>query len=167
MLLGDVVECVREYFSFSAPTIRARLDDLSERLDSVAQKVDQLVDNIATIDRRTSSYSTCSSSTDGSNLAVYTKPRLNNKTQVQYVTGRSARYNTRKRLYDNINMDKVVDMKCKEPRKKIRRINQQLENEGIAVTRISDNSLIIDEPSASVNSIVDKECIEETNYTSS
>lgn len=101
-----------------------------------------------------SSSNTSSTSTDGSNLAVFVKPRINNHTQLQYVTGKTKRYNTRKRLYENVDMEKLVDAKLGEPRKKIKRINSDLEKRGYGLTHISDNSLIVDCDCGTVSSVI-------------
>lgn len=54
---------------------------------------------------------------DGSNLGVFIKPRINDNTQLQYITGKQDRYNMRKILYSN--MENIVDRKEAAPRKKL------------------------------------------------
>ncbi|AAS82675.1 ORF63 [Agrotis segetum granulovirus] len=91
---------------------------------------------------RLSNTSSCSNSSDGSNLAVYVKPRINGHTQLQYVTGRTKRYNTRKRFYQDIDMKEVIAGKESSPRKKITKINHKLLEKG-TVANIGEDSFIV------------------------
>ncbi|ACZ63545.1 38.7 kDa protein [Pieris rapae granulovirus Wuhan] len=78
---------------------------------------------------------------DGSNLGVFIKARINDNTQLQYITGKQDRYNMRKILYSN--MENIVDRKEAAPRKKIDIINDRLNNVGFKLTHISNNSVIV------------------------
>ena len=82
---------------------------------------------------------------DSFSFGVFVKPRLNNHTQLQYVSGTTDIYNTRKSLYTD--MTQVVELlnnggEYEVSAKKLK-ITARLEAAGFDVTHISDNSKII------------------------
>lgn len=143
------------------------LNKLGDVEDKLSQFETKLLWNSTCIDNLMNSYdydsdrmyssprtSNHSASSEGSNLAVYLKPRIDNHTQLQYVTGKKRRFNTRKRLYDSVDMERVLDEKEEAPRKKIKIINDQLENNGLNLTHVNKNSLIVDSHCNKVRDII-------------
>ncbi|AAG27352.1 PxORF54 peptide [Plutella xylostella granulovirus] len=127
---------VMEYFS-SNRRIEDILIDLTYKVDDLQKSIEGLSYGEPLISPRSSNHS------DGSNLGVFVKQRINNNTQLQYVTGNTAAYNTRKQMYEEINMDKIYDDKDPEPNLKKLKINEQLIRNGCELCTISDNSLIV------------------------
>nr|AIU36719.1 ORF73 38.7kd [Cydia pomonella granulovirus] len=82
---------------------------------------------------------TVSNDSDGSNVGVFIRPRINGTT-IHYITGHEDRYNMRTKFYsDN---ERVVDMKSTNPKETIEEFNRLLEKNGLILTHITDNVVI-------------------------
>jgi len=69
--------------------------------------------------------------TDGSNLAVYSKTSINDTTRLQYVTGHRDKFETRKRMYDDVVMEKLYEANnLEEPAAKIAKLEEEIINSG-------------------------------------
>ncbi|UXX41867.1 38.7k protein [Psilogramma increta granulovirus] len=89
------------------------------------------------------------------NFGVFVKSRLNNHTQLQYVSGTTENYNTIKSLYTD--MTQVVELlnygeECEVNAIKLK-INTCIEMGGFKITHISDNSKIVN---GHVNDVIDE-----------
>lgn len=138
------VKAIEHVFYNKLGKVENKLEEIQICVDSLMKNYKYDVDDSLSSPRISNHSETSNVSSDGSNLGVYVKSRINDNTQLQYVTGKTNHYNTRKRLYENVEMEKVIDEKEPAPRKRIKKINDQLINNGCNVTRISDNSLIVE-----------------------
>lgn len=127
-----------------------RLYECEMRINELEQSIHELYNS--RVLPTTTETDSDSSDSDGSNLAVYLKPRINNTTQVQYITGHTERYNLRRKLYDD--MDDVVDMKDPAPSERILEYNRRLEEAGLVLTAVGRTSVIVDEDCEKVKEII-------------
>lgn len=78
-------------------------------------------------------------------FGVFVRPRLNNHTQLQFVSGTTDTYNTKKLLYTDMTpvVELLIDGGEKENEVSAKKITARLEAAGFNVTHISENSKII------------------------
>lgn len=119
------------------PFLKETLTNMELKLDNMLYKLLQ-EDEYMLHSRSSSNHST------QSNLAIFVKPKYNDHTQIQYVTGDAKVFATRKNIYNSCEMEIIDDRPVKESRHEIAKINRALEDNGYTITTISENSLIVD-----------------------
>nr|AXS01089.1 38.7 k [Spodoptera frugiperda granulovirus] len=81
---------------------------------------------------------------DGSNLAIYSKPSINDTTRLQYVTGHRDEFETRKRMYDGVTMDKLYEAhNVNEPAYKISKLEKDITNAGVKCEYAGQNGIVV------------------------
>ncbi|QOD40026.1 38.7k [Matsumuraeses phaseoli granulovirus] len=91
---------------------------------------------------------------DGSNLGIFIKKRVNNCTNVNYITGKTDNYNLRKKLYND--MENIVDIKNESPKDKILYYNNRLREAGFEITHITDNNVFVSGDYENVKKLLQK-----------
>lgn len=82
--------------------------------------------------------------TDGSNLAVFAKTGINDTTRLQYVTGHRDKFETRKRMYDGVVMDKLYEANnLSEPAAKIAKLETEIINAGKRMEYAGQHSTVV------------------------
>ena len=82
--------------------------------------------------------------TDGSNLAVYSKTSINDTTRLQYVTGHHDKFETRKRMYDGVVMDKLYEANnLAEPAAKIAKLETEIINSGKRIEYAGQHGTVV------------------------
>ncbi|APO13944.1 38.7 kDa protein [Plodia interpunctella granulovirus] len=153
---------INKIFDYIWPDVEDRMRSMESRLDLLEEfehrmivlehRLNALLNKLE--EEKNSDDGYASDDSDGSNLAVFVKPCVHNHTQIQYVTGDPTRFNLRKQLYDDGNMEKVVDGKELSPRRRIAAYNKRFSTEGYRLTSISDNSVIVEGPCEHVKEII-------------
>ncbi|QBQ01616.1 38.7 kDa protein [Hyphantria cunea granulovirus] len=125
--------------------VRRKLVELDRRMDEIEIDMRIVYDHLSSIDSPKISPRT--SSTDstggGSNLGAYIKPNMDHTTTLQWVTGKEKKYNTRKRVYDTMNMVKVLDKKSAGPKEHIKKFKQNLQDENVPYEDISESTMVL------------------------
>ncbi|AKN80798.1 38.8K [Diatraea saccharalis granulovirus] len=114
---------------------------IERRIEECENRLEMLETDILYLYNKTNEHDDDGYESDGSNLGIFIKSRINDDTQLQYITGPSDRYDTRKKLY--MDMEKIIDRKEENPRVKIKEYNELLQRAGFEVSKITDNTLII------------------------
>lgn len=130
---NKVVENVAEFFLGS---LEQRIDDCESRVTDLEQRLRTTWFDFSDDKSETDDDS------DGSNLAVYMKPRINNHTLIQYVTGHDSRFEIRKNLFHD-HMENVVELVADDPYKLINHFNTKLKHAGCEIDFIDDYNVIV------------------------
>lgn len=93
--------------------------------------------------------------TDGSNLAIYIKPSFNNTTRLQYVMGHREKFETRKRMYDSVAMEKLYEEHgVEQPNVKVARMESKLINAGVRCEYSGKNGIVAYADDSTVKKLV-------------
>ncbi|ACH69434.1 P38.7 [Pseudalatia unipuncta granulovirus] len=95
--------------------------------------------------------------TDGSNLAVYSKNSINDTTRLQYVTGHRDAFQTRKRMYDGVVMEKLYEANnLEEPAAKIAKLEEEIINSGKRIEYAGQHGTVVYANEGEVRDIINK-----------
>ncbi|AER41493.1 hypothetical protein [Epinotia aporema granulovirus] len=126
-----------EQVEIDLPLLKETLINIEAKLDSLLYKLLE-DDEFMLHSRASSNHST------RSNLAIFVKPKHNDHTQIQYVTGDAKTFATRKNIYSSCEMEMIDDRPVNESRHEIAKINRALTDNGYNITTVSENSLLVD-----------------------
>jgi hypothetical protein len=145
--MNSLIKAWRAYWSGgNDDTVHQKIEQLDRRMDEIEIDMRIVFDHLSSIDSpkiispRTSS----TDSEGGSNLGAYIKPNVDRTTTtVQWVTGKQKKYNTRKRIYDTMDMEKVVDEKSTNPKERIKKFKQSLQENNVPFEDITDSTTVL------------------------